>query len=184
MKPIRKALARPGAISGSDTMRKVRQRPARSVWLASSIEGLMPSTTPISTRKEIGVKLRTCARCPADHRSSGRIPARVAPSITCVSVPVRPRSMISDRPTTKGGVMIGRIVSRRRLFLNGNAVRVATSANASPNAVVAVAVHSARNSVRRDAAGRAADQAGQAPDLVVGAMLRTTPSVVKLPSKS
>ena len=61
MKPIRNALASPGAISGSDTLRKVRQRSARRVWLASSIDGLTPSTTPISTRNEIGVKLSTWA---------------------------------------------------------------------------------------------------------------------------
>ena len=61
MKPSRKALARPGRISGSDTVRKVCQRPARSVCAASSIDGLTPSTTPISTRKAIGVKASTCA---------------------------------------------------------------------------------------------------------------------------
>ncbi|MOA24544.1 hypothetical protein D3C78_1452240 [compost metagenome] len=61
MKPIRKALARPGFISGSDTRQKVRQRSARSVCEASSIDGLTPSTTPISTRNEMGVKERTCA---------------------------------------------------------------------------------------------------------------------------
>ncbi|MNV20970.1 hypothetical protein D3C71_1118930 [compost metagenome] len=61
MKPIRKALARPGFISGKDTRQKVRQRSARRVCEASSIDGLTPSTTPISTRKEIGVNDRTCA---------------------------------------------------------------------------------------------------------------------------
>ena len=61
MKPTRKALARPGRISGSDTVRKVRQRSARSVCAASSMAGETPSTTPISTRKAIGVKANTCA---------------------------------------------------------------------------------------------------------------------------
>jgi hypothetical protein len=61
MKPIRKAFARPGFIKGSDTRQNVRQRSARSVCDASSMDGLTPSTTPISTRKEIGVKDRTCA---------------------------------------------------------------------------------------------------------------------------
>ena len=61
MKPSRKALASPGRISGSETVRKVCQRLARSVWAASSIDGLMPSTTPISTKKAIGVKASSCA---------------------------------------------------------------------------------------------------------------------------
>ena len=51
----------PGFIRGSDTRQKVRQRSARSVVEASSIDGLTPSTTPISTRKEIGVKDSTWA---------------------------------------------------------------------------------------------------------------------------
>ena len=61
MKPSRKALARPGRISGRETVRKVVQRSARRVCAASSSDGLMPSTTPISTRKAIGVKARSCA---------------------------------------------------------------------------------------------------------------------------
>ena len=61
MKPSRKALARPGRISGRVTVTKVCQRPARSVCAASSIDGLTPSTTPISTRKAIGVKARVWA---------------------------------------------------------------------------------------------------------------------------
>ncbi len=61
MNVIRKALARPGRISGSDTSMKVRQRSARSVCAASSIDGDTPSTTPISTRKAIGVNAKTCA---------------------------------------------------------------------------------------------------------------------------
>ena len=61
MKPSRKALARPGRISGSETVRNVCQRLARSVCEASSIDGLTPSTTPISTRKAIGVKARIWA---------------------------------------------------------------------------------------------------------------------------
>ena len=55
------ALARPGSISGSVTVRKVRIRDARSVVEASSIDGEMPSTTPISTRKAVGVNENTCA---------------------------------------------------------------------------------------------------------------------------
>ena len=61
MKPSRKALARPGRISGSETVQKVCQRLARRVCAASSIDGLTPSTTPISTRKAIGVKASICA---------------------------------------------------------------------------------------------------------------------------
>ena len=36
-------------------------RLARSVEDASSMAGEMPSTTPISTRKAVGVKEKTCA---------------------------------------------------------------------------------------------------------------------------
>ena len=61
MKPTRKALARPGRISGSDTVAKVAQRSARRVCEASSSVGLTPSTTPISTRKATGVKAKSCA---------------------------------------------------------------------------------------------------------------------------
>ena len=61
MKEMRKALASPGRISGHVTVRKVRQRLARKVCEASSIEGLTPCSTPTSTRKAIGVKASTCA---------------------------------------------------------------------------------------------------------------------------
>jgi hypothetical protein len=61
MKPSRKALARPGRISGRDTVVNVRQAFARSVCAASSIDGLTPSTTPISTRNAIGVNASICA---------------------------------------------------------------------------------------------------------------------------
>ena len=56
MKPTRNAFARPGRISGNETVVKVRQLLARRVCEASSIEGLTPSTTPIRTRKAMGVK--------------------------------------------------------------------------------------------------------------------------------
>ena len=56
IKPSRKAFASPGRINGSDTVRKVCQRFARSVCAASSIDGETPSTTPINTRNAIGVK--------------------------------------------------------------------------------------------------------------------------------
>ena len=56
MKPIRKALASPGRSKGKVTVRKIVRRPARSVCAASSSVGVMPCTTPISTRKAIGVK--------------------------------------------------------------------------------------------------------------------------------
>ena len=61
MKPSRKALASPGRISGSEMVRNVVQPFARKVCDASSSEGLMPCTTPIRTRKAIGVKARSCA---------------------------------------------------------------------------------------------------------------------------
>ena len=40
---------------------KVVQASARRVCAASSSDGLMPSTTPIRTRKAIGVKASICA---------------------------------------------------------------------------------------------------------------------------
>ena len=57
-KPMRKEFARPGRISGKVTVVKTRQRDARSVWAASSIDGLTPWTTPSSTMKAIGAKAR------------------------------------------------------------------------------------------------------------------------------
>jgi hypothetical protein len=48
-------------MSGSVTVAKVVQLFARRVWEASSSEGLMPWTTPISTRKAMGVKARSWA---------------------------------------------------------------------------------------------------------------------------
>ena len=61
MKPTRNALARPGFISGSVTVMKVRVREARSVCAASSIDGLMPCTTPRMIMKAIGVNANICA---------------------------------------------------------------------------------------------------------------------------
>ena len=61
MKTTNQALAIPGSIKGKETARKVRMRLARSVEDASSMAGEMPSTTPISTRKAVGVKEKTCA---------------------------------------------------------------------------------------------------------------------------
>ena len=57
--------------------------------------------------------------------------------------------MVSAKPTTNGGVMIGSTVSSRRPRLNGNPVRVATSAKARPSAVAPVAVQQARKNVRQ-----------------------------------
>jgi len=61
MKLSRKALARPGRISGRVTVAKVCMGEARSVCAASSTEGLTPSTTPMITRKAMGVKASVCA---------------------------------------------------------------------------------------------------------------------------
>ncbi len=61
MNPSRNALASPGRIRGQVTDRKVSQAPARRVCAASSSEGLMASTTPINTRKAIGVNDSSCA---------------------------------------------------------------------------------------------------------------------------
>jgi hypothetical protein len=54
-KPRRNAAARPGRKRGKVTVLKVVQPRARSVCEASSSEGLMPCTTPSSTRNAIGV---------------------------------------------------------------------------------------------------------------------------------
>ena len=62
MKPSKKALARPGRISGQVTVLKVTQLLARKVCEASSMAGLMASTTPMSTMKLMGVKASNCAR--------------------------------------------------------------------------------------------------------------------------
>ena len=61
MNPSKKALARPGRISGQDTVRKVCQALALRVCAASSREGLIASTTPISTRNAMGVNDSSCA---------------------------------------------------------------------------------------------------------------------------
>ncbi len=55
-------------------------------------------------------------------------------------VPERPNSRIRTSPITKGGVMIGRMLRMRRNGFAGNAVRVKTSAKASPMTVVPNAV--------------------------------------------
>src|SRR5690606_41116774 len=64
-----------------------------------------------------------------------------------VTTPARPNSSISASPTTKGGVMMGRMVSILRNFLNGKLVRVAASAKVRPKRVDALAVHSASHTV-------------------------------------
>ena len=48
-------------MSGNVTVRNVVQRLARRVCEASSRVGLMPCTTPMRTRKAIGVKARSWA---------------------------------------------------------------------------------------------------------------------------
>ena len=60
-KPSRNAFAMPGRRSGQVTVRNVVQRLARSVCAASSSEGLIPCTTPISTRNAIGANARSWA---------------------------------------------------------------------------------------------------------------------------
>ena len=59
--PSRNAFATPGRRSGHVTVRNVVQRLARSVCAASSSDGLIPCTTPISTRNAIGAKARSWA---------------------------------------------------------------------------------------------------------------------------
>ena len=61
MKPIRKALARPGRISGQVTVRNVYHELARKVCDASSRLGATPCSTPSSTSIAIGVNASTCA---------------------------------------------------------------------------------------------------------------------------
>ena len=61
--------------------------------------------------------------------------------------PERPKTRISAKPITNGGVMIGRTVSTRSVFLKAKEVRVTMRANASPRAVVPAPQASARKSV-------------------------------------
>src|SRR5438477_6980220 len=61
-KPRRKALARPGRISGKEIVENVVHGLARKVCEASSRVGLTPSTTPISKRKAVGVNDSSCAK--------------------------------------------------------------------------------------------------------------------------
>ena len=78
-KPSRNAAARPGRSSGSVTVRNVVQPRARSVCEASSSDGLMPCTTPSSTRNAIGVKASSCANAtPAGRRSSASAGCRTS----------------------------------------------------------------------------------------------------------
>ena len=59
MKPTRKALARPGRISGSVIVEEgARAGSARSVCAASSSAGATPSTTPRTIMKAIGVNAK------------------------------------------------------------------------------------------------------------------------------
>ena len=61
MKTTSQALASPGNISGNVIVANVRPGLARRVCDASSMVGDMPWTTPISTRKAVGVNENTCA---------------------------------------------------------------------------------------------------------------------------
>ena len=61
MKPSRNAFAIPGLINGKVTVLKTCHLDALNVWDASSIDGLTLSTTPIKTKKAIGVKARVWA---------------------------------------------------------------------------------------------------------------------------
>ena len=175
----------PGAISGRDTLRNVRQREARMVWLASSIDGLTPSTTPIRTRKAIDVKDSICAiQMPVSPYSQRPSSHPVMSSMNSVTKPARPSMSVSARPMTKGGVMIGRTVSRRSPFLKGRRIRVATSAKARPSKVVPVAVQIARKKVRHATPQPPAPIRQPRLQILGSPILRATPSVVNEPSKS
>ena len=150
IKLIRKAFARPGAISGREMRLKVRQRFARNVCEASSSEGLTPSTTPIKTKNAIGVKDKTWAiQMPVKPYSQrpGSTPNSAARCT--VITPDRPNHKINARPITKGGVIIGKTVNMRSAFLQGSGVRVAASAKANPKSVEPLAVIIASHKVRQ-----------------------------------
>ncbi len=91
--------------------------------------------------------------------------------------------MVRARPTTKGGVMIGRTVRSRSDLLKGNSVRVATSAKASPSSVVPVAVQTARKKVRQ-ATPQYPPVRQSSDQIFASTTLRSTPSAVNEPSKS
>ena len=108
MNPNKNAFAKPGRISGKDTVQNVCHRDALRVWDASSFEGLIPSTTPINTRNAIGVYAKICAIripvSPYNHRVGG-IPN--AHSKNALTAPALPNKSIRASPITKGGVIIG-----------------------------------------------------------------------------
>ena len=81
-----------------------------------------------------------------------------------VTAPDRPNSRMIARPMTKGGVMIGSTVSARSILPYLKPVRVTTSANTSPIAVVSSADDDRQEErVPGDAAARAAGDAACAP---------------------
>ena len=136
MKPSKKALASPGRISGQDTVRKVCQALAFRVCAASSSDGLIASTTPISTRKAIGVNDNSCAINTPLKPYTQRVGSSPNwPATNWVTLPDRPNSRISDRPITNGGVMMGKSESDLNRPRKRTPVRVSTRANASPSRV-------------------------------------------------
>src|SRR5690606_13060415 len=109
-----KAFAMPGFMSGNETFQKVRHLSARSVCEASSIDGLTPSTTPMSTRKAIGVKDKTWAiHIPVKPYSQrlGSIPkTSYSPRVT---QPASLDSSVSGSTTTNGGEKFGKFDTMR-----------------------------------------------------------------------
>ena len=115
MKPSRKALARPGRISGSDTVQKVCQRLARK-----RLRGLLHRRADAfddadqhqeGDRREgehLGDQQAGQAIDPARRLHAEQMPAK-----PWVTAPDRPNSRMMARPMTKGGVMIGSTVSAR-----------------------------------------------------------------------
>ena len=66
--------------------------------------------------------------------------------IHCVTTPERPSNKITDKPMTKGGVMMGSSDRDLKKPLKGTRVRVSTSANARPSTVLPSPTATARAS--------------------------------------
>ena len=128
----RNAFAIPGRRSGSVTFQKVSQGPARKVRLASSSAGFTDSTTLEITRNATGAKERIWASATP---GKPKIPRVFKPSRPLVTSPCRPKSRMIARPTTKGGVIMGRRENARRKTVRRDRDRVAARAKPSPISV-------------------------------------------------
>ena len=99
----------PGAISGSVIVRKARSGAARRVCAASSRDGLTPSATA-DEHQDRDRRQRQRLREPNARQAvdPSRAAARRRPiRSSAFTAPERPNSMMSARPMTNGGVIIG-----------------------------------------------------------------------------